>query len=121
MKKTGDAPSPPSSSSLHSLVAVICFVVLVVFWMLAQLPTVSAIKCWECNSNHDRRCMDPFDNSTLFPIDCSKSTSKPTHLDPSDPDTDLRGTMCRKMIQWGVCLNFSGKWGKIRIHKTVGK
>lgn len=53
-----------------------------------------SIKCWECRSDSDPKCADPFDNSTLSITDCRQVESK-EHL------PGVRATMCRKIRQKG--------------------
>lgn len=52
------------------------------------------IKCWECRSDSDPKCADPFDNSTLSITDC-KQVADLAHLPGVKP------TMCRKIRQKG--------------------
>ena len=60
----------------------------------SKLSTGYAIKCWECRSDGDPKCADPFDN-TSFPItDCLTKAEK-EHL------PGLKATMCRKIRQKG--------------------
>lgn len=53
-----------------------------------------SIKCWECRSDSDPKCSDPFDNSTLSITDC-KQEAELGHL------PGVRPTMCRKIRQKG--------------------
>lgn len=53
-----------------------------------------SIKCWECRSDSDPKCADPFDNSTLSITDC-KQVAGLDHLPGVKP------TMCRKIRQKG--------------------
>jgi len=41
----------------------------------------SAIKCWECNSQYDMRCGEPFDNYTVALVDCDQRRDKVDHID----------------------------------------
>ena len=60
----------------------------------STLPSGYSIKCWECRSDGDPKCADPFDN-TSFPItDCLTKAEK-VHL------PGLKATMCRKIRQKG--------------------
>lgn len=52
------------------------------------------IKCWDCRSDTDPKCADPFDNSTVPIKDC-KQESELEHL------PGIRPTMCRKIRQKG--------------------
>lgn len=55
---------------------------------------VYSIKCWDCRSDADPKCSDPFDNTTFAITDCKQS-----------PELDyiphVRATMCRKIRQKG--------------------
>ena len=67
-------------------------------------PAGYSIKCWECRSDGDPKCADPFDN-TSFPItDCLTKAEK-VHL------PGLKATMCRKIRQKGLQQpnNFSSR------------
>ncbi|KAK9876861.1 hypothetical protein WA026_015094 [Henosepilachna vigintioctopunctata] len=63
-----------------------------------------SIFCYECNSEYDPRCGDPFDNATIGIVNCSLK-QKPEHIE--DPPT-----LCRKTIQ---TVN-----GKVRIIRACG-
>merc|ERR1712050_287815 len=68
-----------------------------------------SIKCWECRSDGDPKCADPFDN-TSFPItDCS-------HKKPRDHLPGLESTMCRKIRQ-----KVNGEWRFIRSCAFLGE
>lgn len=56
-----------------------------------------SIKCWECRSDSDPKCADPFDNSTLSITDC-KQNAELEHL------PGVKSTMCRKIRQKGFYL-----------------
>jgi len=69
-------------------------------WLVAALAASYSviagygIKCWECRSDGDPKCADPFDNRS-FPItDCTHKVEK-AHL------PGLPATMCRKIRQKG--------------------
>lgn len=85
-----------------------------------------AIKCWDCRSDADPKCSDPFDNTTFAITDCQQS-----HLDFLP---DAKATMCRKIRQKGtsessewfttVCANFfavNGVWKYIRSCAYLGE
>lgn len=57
-----------------------------------------SIKCWECRSDSDPKCADPFDNSTLSITDC-KQNAELDHL------PGVKATMCRKIRQKGLWIN----------------
>eukprot|EP00092_Neocalanus_flemingeri_P009095 GFUD01009791.1.p1 GENE.GFUD01009791.1~~GFUD01009791.1.p1 ORF type:complete len:157 (+),score=18.40 GFUD01009791.1:135-605(+) len=68
-----------------------------------------SIKCWECRSDGDPKCADPFDN-TSFPItDCS-------HKPPREHLPGLESTMCRKIRQ-----KVNGEWRFIRSCAFLGE
>lgn len=56
--------------------------------------SVFSIKCWNCRSNNDPKCADPFDNSTVPITDCDQEKGL-QHL------PGLRPSMCRKIRQKG--------------------
>lgn len=62
-----------------------------------KISPAFSIKCWDCRSDIDPKCADPFDNTTFAITDCS--TRKLEHL------PGVRATMCRKMRQKGM-INF---------------
>lgn len=68
-----------------------------------------SIKCWECRSDGDPKCADPFDN-TSFPItDCLTKAEK-VHL------PGLKATMCRKIRQ-----KVNGEWRYFRSCAFLGE
>lgn len=56
--------------------------------------TGHCIKCWDCRSDNDPKCADPFDNTTVPITDCS--LEKIDHLE------GVKATMCRKVRQKGI-------------------
>ncbi|XP_076368463.1 UPAR/Ly6 domain-containing protein crok-like [Tachypleus tridentatus] len=64
------------------------FCVLVIFFMTVQEG--AAIKCWECNSQYDPKCSDPFNNLTMPLIDCNQKSL------PDYPNTTA--TLCKKVL-----------------------
>lgn len=56
--------------------------------------------CWHCDSLHDPKCVDPFDNHTMPMKDCKQETLE-TYL-------GVKSTMCRKIRQKGICNNDHG-------------
>ncbi|EDS42043.1 conserved hypothetical protein [Culex quinquefasciatus] len=68
-----------------------------------------SIKCWECRSDSDPKCADPFDNSTLSITDCRQVESK-EHL------PGVRATMCRKIRQ-----KVHGEWRYFRSCAFMGE
>lgn len=74
-----------------------------VFFLFNSPMTGIAIKCWECRSDSDPKCADPFDNSTLSITDC-KQVGELGHL------PGVRPTMCRKTRQKGKLAFYSSDW-----------
>ncbi|KAH8412539.1 hypothetical protein KR009_002892 [Drosophila setifemur] len=68
-----------------------------------------AIKCWDCRSDNDPKCGDPFDNSTLAITDCQQAPEL-EHL------KGVRPTMCRKIRQ-----KVHGEWRYFRSCAYMGE
>ncbi|XP_053695307.1 uncharacterized protein LOC128742848 [Sabethes cyaneus] len=68
-----------------------------------------AIKCWECRSDSDPKCSDPFDNSTLSITDCRQ-------VEPKEHLPGVRATMCRKIRQ-----KVHGEWRYFRSCAFMGE
>lgn len=64
------------------------------FFFSVRFNSGFGLKCWECRSDSDPKCADPFDNSTLSITDCRQVESL-EHL------PGVRPTMCRKIRQKG--------------------
>lgn len=58
---------------------------------------VYGLMCWHCDSLHDPKCMDPFDNQSMPMKDCK--------LEKLQTYPNVRGTMCRKIRQKGTNNN----------------
>jgi len=56
-----------------------------------------AIICYQCNSEYDPRCGDPFDSYSLGTVNCSFQP-RLEHL------SHLKPTLCRKISQKGEIL-----------------
>ncbi|XP_065164387.1 UPAR/Ly6 domain-containing protein crok [Atheta coriaria] len=67
-----------------------------------------AIKCWDCRSDFDPKCSDPFDNSTFYMTDCAQQ--KLEFL------PGARSTMCRKIRQ-----KIHGTWRYMRSCAYLGE
>lgn len=76
---------------------------------LCVFPTGQAIKCWDCRSDNDPKCGDPFDNSTLAITDCQQAPEL-EHL------KGVRPTMCRKIRQ-----KVHGEWRYFRSCAYMGE
>ncbi|XP_041982229.1 uncharacterized protein LOC121735458 [Aricia agestis] len=87
-----------------SIKLLICSVVLMGF-----VCNVLSIKCWNCRSNNDPKCADPFDNSTVPITDCKQEKGLP-HL------PGLRPSMCRKIRQ-----KVNGEWRYFRDCAYLGE
>ncbi|XP_044758742.1 uncharacterized protein LOC123316630 [Coccinella septempunctata] len=76
--------------------------------VLVFIQQAFSIKCWDCRSDIDPKCADPFDNTTFAITDCS--TRKLEHL------PGVRATMCRKMRQ-----KVNGVWKYVRSCAFLGE
>ncbi|XP_039276045.1 uncharacterized protein LOC111058446 [Nilaparvata lugens] len=74
-----------------SLLVVLCFVV----------HKGSSIRCYQCNSEYDPRCGDPFDSYSLGTVNCSMQPAL-EHLPEMQP------SICRKNIQKETTLDLVG-------------
>ena len=76
--------------------------------------SVLCIKCWNCRSNNDPKCADPFDNSTVPITDCKQEKGLP-HL------PGIRPSMCRKIRQKGILANYFVVlfWTRIKFHYNL--
>ncbi|XP_072388713.1 uncharacterized protein crok isoform X2 [Diabrotica undecimpunctata] len=68
-----------------------------------------SIKCWDCRSDADPKCSDPFDNTTFAITDCAT-------LKELDYLKGVRPTMCRKIRQ-----KVNGVWKYIRSCAYLGE
>ncbi|XP_022916755.1 UPAR/Ly6 domain-containing protein crok [Onthophagus taurus] len=84
-------------------------VVFISILLIVLIKQGYGIKCWECRSDADPKCSDPFDNRTFAITDCSKTPSL-DHL----PDIESR--MCRKIRQ-----KIHGVWRYIRSCAYLGE
>ncbi|XP_006622082.1 uncharacterized protein LOC122714773 [Apis laboriosa] len=83
-----------------SLIVTLVFVVL-----LSTIHSGEAIICYQCNSEYDPRCGDPFDPYSLGTVNCSFQP-RLEHLSHLEP------TLCRKISQ--------RVYGKIRVVRSCG-
>ncbi|KAL1464338.1 hypothetical protein WDU94_003994 [Cyamophila willieti] len=74
-----------------NLIYFLCFV-FVYLSAVDIFKPVSSIKCWNCRSDSDPKCADPFDNSSIPITDCSVEEEL-KHL------PGVKATMCRKIRQ----------------------
>jgi len=79
--------------------------------LIKKFKTISvfSIKCWECRSDSDPKCADPFDNSTLSITDCRQ-------VEPKEHLPGVRATMCRKIRQ-----KVHGEWRYFRSCAWMGE
>ncbi|XP_076642979.1 UPAR/Ly6 domain-containing protein crok [Halictus rubicundus] len=80
-------------------------VTLVLVVLLSSVDHGEAIICYQCNSEYDPRCGDPFDPYTLGTVNCSFQP-RLEHLNHLEP------TICRKISQ--------KVYGKIRVVRGCG-
>ncbi|XP_021701378.1 uncharacterized protein LOC5564977 [Aedes aegypti] len=80
-----------------------------IVFIVVAVQMAYSIKCWECRSDSDPKCADPFDNSTLSITDCRQVESK-EHL------PGVRATMCRKIRQ-----KVHGEWRYFRSCAFMGE
>lgn len=59
-----------------------------------------SLQCYECNSEYDPSCGDPFNNYSIGVVNCSVKKA-PEHLVRHDthPGETIRPTVCRKIVQ----------------------
>ncbi|XP_060520031.1 uncharacterized protein LOC132698142 [Cylas formicarius] len=62
--------------------------------------TETPLRCYDCNSEFDPRCADPFNDYTIGIVNCSE-LKPPEHLINFDqhPNDKLKPTVCRKIVQ----------------------
>ena len=80
-------------------------VTLVLVVLLSSIHHGEAIICYQCNSEYDPRCGDPFDPYSLGTVNCS-FVPRLEHLNHLEP------TICRKISQT--------VYGKIRVVRGCG-
>ncbi|CAH2000870.1 unnamed protein product [Acanthoscelides obtectus] len=85
------------------------FTLVKVFLLLIFIENAVSIKCWECRSDADPKCSDPFDNTTLAITDCKQLRSL-------DYLPNVQATMCRKIRQ-----KVHGVWKYIRSCAYLGE
>jgi hypothetical protein len=73
--------------------------VVAVLLLAISINSVSAIKCWECNSHYDKRCGDPFNNMTSELVDCDQKNHEMEHLDMGEDGEPRKSVVCRKTYQ----------------------
>lgn len=67
--------------------------------MSLTVHSVGAIKCWECNSNYDKRCGDPFDGDSSAVVDCDQKQHEMHYLPKQANGSAYTATICRKTYQ----------------------
>ncbi|XP_019871862.1 uncharacterized protein LOC109600192 [Aethina tumida] len=77
--------------------------------LIFAVKEASGIKCWDCRSDADPKCSDPFDNTTFAITDCKK-------LEPLSYLPGAYPTMCRKIRQ-----KVHGVWKYIRSCAYLGE
>ncbi|XP_017794864.1 PREDICTED: uncharacterized protein LOC108576393 [Habropoda laboriosa] len=80
-------------------------VTLILVVLLSAIHRGEGIICYQCNSEYDPRCGDPFDPYTLGTVNCSFQP-RLEHLSHLEP------TLCRKISQ--------KVYGKIRVVRSCG-
>lgn len=87
------------------MIANLAPITLVLVVLLSTLHHGEAIICYQCNSEYDPRCGDPFDSYSLGTVNCSfqPRLEHMSHLEP---------TLCRKISQ--------KVYGKIRVVRGCG-
>ncbi|XP_055376157.1 uncharacterized protein LOC129608566 [Condylostylus longicornis] len=84
-------------------------IIILFFVVLFVCQTVYSIKCWDCRSDNDPKCADPFDNSSLAITDCTQEPEL-SHL------PGAKATMCRKIRQ-----KIHGEWRYFRSCAYMGE
>ncbi|XP_050311468.1 uncharacterized protein LOC126747026 isoform X2 [Anthonomus grandis grandis] len=75
----------------------------------------SGIKCWNCRSDADSKCSDPFDNATFAITDCDQEKPAAYIFDKYDIKSQ-KSTMCRKIRQ-----KVNGVWKYFRSCAFLGE
>ncbi|XP_054742752.1 uncharacterized protein LOC129247597 [Anastrepha obliqua] len=83
--------------------------IFVIILLMCLLHMGCAIKCWDCRSDNDPKCGNPFDNSSLVITDCAQEPEL-SHL------PGVRPTMCRKIRQ-----KMHGEWRYFRSCAYMGE
>ncbi|KAF7279343.1 crooked [Rhynchophorus ferrugineus] len=73
------------------------------------------IKCWDCRSDADSKCADPFDNTTFAKTDCDQIKPISYIYDKYDLRTQ-KSTLCRKIRQ-----KVNGVWKYFRSCAFLGE
>ncbi|KAK9885378.1 hypothetical protein WA026_010876 [Henosepilachna vigintioctopunctata] len=91
---------------MNNILSSMCLVS--IFFSLNFIQEGNSIKCWDCRSDIDPKCSDPFENKTFAITDCS--TQSLSHL------PGQKSTMCRKMRQ-----KVNGVWKYVRSCAFLGE
>ncbi|CAG9855565.1 unnamed protein product [Phyllotreta striolata] len=70
------------------------------------------LQCYDCNSEYDPRCGDPFNPYTIGIVNCTDRNTPEHLIDPVDPNRKLEPKLCRKIVQ--------KVQGKIRVIRSCG-
>lgn len=56
-------------------------------------------QCYDCNSEYDPRCGDPFNNYSIGIVNCTEKKIPEQLMDIDRPDRQLVPSVCRKIVQ----------------------
>ncbi|XP_030767341.1 uncharacterized protein LOC115891081 [Sitophilus oryzae] len=56
------------------------------------------LQCYDCNSEYDPRCGDPFNPYSIGIVNCT-DIKPPEHLMGADPKSRMKPMVCRKIVQ----------------------
>nr|XP_023018424.1 uncharacterized protein LOC111507360 [Leptinotarsa decemlineata] len=70
------------------------------------------LQCYDCNSEYDPRCGDPFNSYTIGIINCTDRKTPEHLLNPDNMYAVVKPTLCRKIVQTVE--------GKVRVIRGCG-